>query len=110
MKVIRLFIKLFLLCSISFLSHGEPKAKSRNIPYIVSGLIEDFNRKHSEVINVVHLNVGKKLEMFEEVSKVLNRNNAAIRIHPKLCEKIENREGSFIIITSNLFNAVRTIT
>lgn len=106
MEVIRLLLKLFLLGSISFLNNGEPKVNSYNIPYFVSGLIKDFNRKHSEIINLVHFNVGKKTSMFEEVSKVLTSNNTVIRIDPEMCEKIENREGSFIIITSNLFNAV----
>lgn len=86
--------------AISDQSTAKPQA------FYVSELIKDWNKKHSEVCNVLLFDTGSKSDIQDDIIRKIPKVNPVINVEPQQCEKLENREGSFIIITSDVLNAV----
>jgi hypothetical protein len=76
--------------------------------FYISGLVEDWNRKHSETSDVVVITVGKKSEMTENVLRVIPNENAVVSISPEQCRSLSPRKAAFIVVLADFCNAVST--
>ena len=75
--------------------------------FYVNGLIKDWNKKHNQTGDVVVLNIGRRNIYSENVVKVISNDNPVTILDPNQCGLIEPRKAAFIIITLDIFNAVR---
>lgn len=80
----------------------EPKTKS----VFLSGLINDYRQKQSDVFHVLHFVVGPKTNMIDQVARNFSEATPVILADTKSCSVLENREGSIIVIESNIFRMV----
>jgi hypothetical protein len=81
-------------------------AISQSPLFYVNGLISDWNEKHPETTDVIFFNIGKQSELTENVIKSISPTNPVLNVNPKQCGQLESREEAFIIITTDMFDAV----
>ena len=74
--------------------------------FYVNGLIEDWNKKHDQIGDVVVFNIGKENYFSQNVAKNIPKNNPLTILDPSRCDSIETRKAAFIIITLDIFSAV----
>jgi hypothetical protein len=105
-----LMLAIVALCLVNSVTSSSELLNSNLVPSkraaFISDLIKDWNRKHSETCNVLIFNIGKKSDLTQEIIRRIPKDNAVILADPKQCESVENREGAFIIIESDVFEAV----
>ena len=81
----------------------------QNHVYSITRLIKDWNEKHNEVCNVLYFDIGEKSDLTNELLRKIPKENAVTLVKPDKCRILENREGAFIIIESDVFQAVSII-
>jgi hypothetical protein len=98
------------LCLVNSVTSASELLNSNLVPSnraaFISDLIKDWNRKHSKTCNVLFFSIGKKSDLTQEIIRRIPKDNAVILADPKQCKSVENREGAFIIIESDVFEAV----
>jgi hypothetical protein len=107
-KLVKIFLVISLpLVNCDLLSVTKTSlAVSQSPLFYVSGLISDWNKKHPGVNQVVVLNVGRKSDLSADLFKSIPRDNPVIIVDPKQCKLIEKRKAEFVVITSDIFDAV----
>ena len=78
----------------------------KDLDLYVPKLIKNWNQKHLETCDVLFFKIGEKSELSDDIIGKLTDDNAVVLVDPKQCEKLESREGAFIIIESSIFNTV----
>ena len=74
--------------------------------FYVNGLVEDWNKKHNQIGEVVVFNIGKENYFSQNVAKIIPKDNPVTILDPSRCDLIETRKAAFIIITLDIFSAV----
>jgi hypothetical protein len=107
-KLVKIFLLICLpLVTCELLSVTETSLATSHSPaFYVNGLISDYNRKHPGTNQIVVLNIGKKSDLWENVIKVIPKDNPMIIVDPKQCKLIEKRKAEFVVIVSDMFERV----
>lgn len=108
-----LFWKILFLLSFSTLVDCKKLLKSLNeveTPkkplFFVSGLISDWSSKTSETSDVIVLHDGKKSFYVENILQAVPKSNAVTFLLSNRCNKIEEREATFIVMIVENYKAV----
>jgi hypothetical protein len=109
----RVKIVLVALLVSSFEASAELKRKSESSVTVEKGplfyvreLIEDWNRKHSQIGDVVLFNIGNESVQRENIAKAIPKENPLVIVDPENCNRMGVRKAAFIIITTETLNAV----
>lgn len=81
-------------------------ANSQSPLFYVAGLINDWNQNNLGVGDVVVFNIGRNSELSKNVVKAIPKENAVLIANTSECKMLGSREVTFVIITSNTYEAV----
>lgn len=101
-----LFLVESVTCEKELLQINIDKKSEKTRAFYVTNIIKSWNEKHSETCNVLYFNLGKKSDMTNEIVRSIPEDNAVIFGDPRKCRELESRKGPFIVIETDIFDAV----
>jgi hypothetical protein len=110
-----MLVKTFLFGTVCLLVNGNllkdqtAVAASQSSFFHVHRMISEWNEKRGKNSEIVIFYTGNDNFVLEKIVKSIPGNNPMLIVNPNHCERIENRDDSFIIIATDLFEEVSEI-